>query len=407
MKALLLARKYVRELLRERMTLALLLLFPAAIIVFYYIAFGETEEGLAKFLSEMVLDQDQGYTDPQGERFRASESLIALMGEAELEGEPLFKLRLIQNQEAGAIALQEHRVALMVVIPPNFSQAISQLARDPTAATPIQITLHGDPHSDTFVFARSLLGGLIRQYALGLTGWEESVDLRYSFIPGTGTLSDFDFGVSGVLVFGITFVILASSEILVHERVQGTLRRLRLAQVRTSDLLIGLTLAMTFFALVQLPITLGSAILLGFQNNGSLFLVLLIGFLMNLTSIGIGLIIASYSRNPGEATTLASVALVPLIFLSDAMYPMPKIPLIGLFGRELQIYDLLPTSHAAHALRRITFYGEGFSDLKFEIGALVLLSLLLLGLGIRIYRHQQMRLGYRPRASEEAIAEIQ
>lgn len=203
-------------------------------------------------------------------------------------------------------------------------------------------------------------------------------------------MSDFDYGVGGIIVFGITFSVILTAEVMVREDIGGTLKRLRLTRVRAFDLLLGVTLAIMLIALVQVPITLGGALLMGFDNNGSLLLVLGIGLLMSLNSVGIGLIVACFARTPADATNLASAALVPLIFLTEAMYPMPALPIGSIGDRTIQLYDFLPATHASEALRRVTIFGENVADIAYELTALVILSVMLLALGVVLYQRRRL-----------------
>jgi ABC-2 type transport system permease protein len=177
---------------------------------------------------------------------------------------------------------------------------------------------------------------------------------------------------------------------MVREDIGGTLRRLRLTRVRAFDLLLGVTLAIMLVALVQVPITLGGALLMGFQNNGSLPLVLGITLLISLNSVGIGLIVACFARTPADATNLASAAMVPLIFLTEAMYPMPALPIGSIGSRTVQLYDFLPATHASEALRRVTIFGEGLTDITYELTMLVILSIILLAAGVLLYQRRRL-----------------
>ena len=72
------------------------------------------------------------------------------------------------------------------------------------------------------------------EFAREAAGWEgDTLTVAYELLPGTGTMSDFDFGVAGNIVFGIMFVVITASTVLVRENVTGTLRRLRLKRIKT------------------------------------------------------------------------------------------------------------------------------------------------------------------------------
>ncbi len=393
MKVIVIARKTLRELLRERMTAGLMLIFPVLLVGFYYVAFGQTEQGLAKYLSILVLNRDSGIVTPNGERWDIGQDLIDLMREAEFEGDPIFSVTEVADRQGAEITLREHKASLLMEIPSDFSHDFIEALQSAGGSSSAELILIGAPESGDYTFARSMLSGLLRQFAFEAAGWDESVDLQYRFVPGTGTMSDFDFGVGGIIIFGITFGVLVTAEVMVREDLSGTLKRLRLSRASSFDLLLGVSLAMLIIAVLQVPITLGSALAMGFHNNGSLLLVFGIGLLMSLASIGVGLIVACYSRTPGDATNLASVALVPLVFLSEAMYPMPDLPIASIGNRTIQLYDLLPTTHAAEAIRRVTIFGEGLKDIAYELVALAFLSAVILAVGVALYQRRRLSKG--------------
>jgi ABC-2 type transport system permease protein len=393
MKALSVMRKTLRELLRERMTTALMLVFPPLLVGFYYVAFGQTSEGLSKYISVLVLNRDAGVEAAGGESANAGQVFIDLLEAAEYEGKPLFNVTRVDDRPSAQITLREHKASLLIDIPVNFSAVLGEIADGNEQPQTAEITLVGAPESSEYLFARSLLSGYLRYFTLLLGGWQESIDLRYSFIPGTGTMSDFDYGVGGAIVFGIAFTTLIAAELMVREYVGGTLRRLRLTRLSAFGLLSGVTLALTVVAAVQVPITLGAALLMGFTNHGSLLLIILICLLFNLTAIGLGLLVACFSRTPADATNLASAVLVPLVFLSDALYPMPEMPLFHWGTRLIQLYDFLPTTHAVAAIRQVTVYGKGMGDLIFALTALTVLSVSTFLLGVIVYHRRRMKLG--------------
>jgi len=392
MKALSIARKSLLELLREPLIFWLLLLFPAIFVGFYYIAFGQTEEGLATYLSLLAVNDDAGAKMDGGRYWQAGADLIAVMREAEWEGDPIFDVQVVTDRRAAEIALRERKVSLLLAIPQDFTRILLESVSGTGDASPATVSLAGDPGSDNFVFAHSFLNGLVREFAGQVAGRQDApLTITYEFLPGTGSMSDFDFGVVGLIVFGVMFVIITTATVMVRENVTGTLQRLRLTRAGAADLLAGVTLAQMVAAAIQIPITFGAALAMGFCNNGSLLLAMAIGLLLNLSAVGLGLIVAAFARNDGDAVNLGSAVMVPMVFLTDAMYPMPDAPLLTIAGRTIEAYDLLPASHAAAAMRRVLILGQGVGEVAYELVAMTVLSLLLLAAGIALYHRLRMR----------------
>jgi ABC-2 type transport system permease protein len=386
MKALTIARKTLLELWREPLTLVLLLGFPIMLIVLYYVAYGETDQGLAKYLSVLVISEEEGDGLTEGE---AGAQLVQMLREVTFEGSPVFDLSLVTDRRAAEVTLREHKASLLLAIPPGFSQS---LARAAAGGPPADLFLVGDPHTDSYVFAHSLLGGLLQEFArAGSEQGEDLVTISYEFVAGTGTMSDFEFGVPGVIVFGIMFVAITTAQLMVQENVRGTLRRLRLTRVRASDLLLGVTLAQLVVALIIIPAVFGVAAALGFRSRGSLPLAMGVGLLLSLSAVGVGLITACFARNDGEAANLSATVGVLMVLVSGAMYPMPELSITTIAGHTVQVYDLFPTAHAAEAMRRVLILGDGLLAIGYEFWALAVLSLVILAAGVGLYQRLQLR----------------
>lgn len=390
MKAFYIAQKTLRELWREPLLLGLLLAFPLILLGFYYVAFGETDEGLAKHLNLWVHNQDNGAATPDGETWRIGQQLVDLLAGVEFEGKPIFSIKEIDDPHDAEIALREHKAALLLTLPPSFSA--DWLAALQEKAAPAELRLTGDPYSSNYTFARSLLDQLLREFVNETLDWQdENLTIDYAYVSGTGAMSDFDFGVPGLIVFSLMLLVTSTAQILVREHVNGALRRLRLTRLSAASLLLGVTLAQMALSLFLVPFTFGVALLLGFDSHGSLLLAMGIGLLLTLSVVGLGLIVACFAHSDSEAANLGATAGALLTLLSGAMYPMPDVPLAVIAGRSIQIYDLLPTAHAAEAMRRVLILGEGVVAVSYELAALSVLSALLLAVGVILYAKLQLR----------------
>lgn len=385
MKILVIARKLLLELWREPMLWVLLIVFPIGFIWMYDLAFGQTEGGMGHYFKVLVINEDQSLPGYEGS---LGAKLIDSLAESDLEGQPLFEIRPVGDRRQAEILLRERKAAALLFIPAGFTQAITQFRREgssPSFNTPFDIRLLGDPGTDNFVFVHGYLEGLLQEFIRAEVGWQPTLTISYEFIPGTGTTSDFDYGVPGLIVFGLMLLSASTALILVREETSGTLKRLRLAPITSGELLAGVLVSQMVLALAIVPATYAAAIALGFQSRGSWLTAVGIGLLVSLSAVGIGLLTACFTRSESAAANLSASLGVMLVLLSDAMYPVPEVPIATLFGRTIQVYDLLPTAQAAEALRKVLILGESAGEIAFEIGALAVLSLVFFLAGTGMY----------------------
>ena len=391
-KILSLTRKALIELWREPLLLGVMLFFPVTIVGFYYVAFGQTKEGLSSSLHLLVLNQDSSTEAADGTTWMAGNDLVQALREMEWDGQAVFTVTEVDGREAAEISLRERKASLLLVIPSNFTRALSESGLGPVPTSPALVSLVGDPNSDSYIFARSFIEGLVEEFTTQATGAVEAqATIAYEFLPGTGTMADFDYGVAGIIVFGVAFAIITTATVVVRETVQGTLERLRLSRATAGHVLSGVVLSQMIVAAVQVPITFGSAVGLGFRSNGSLLLAVGIVLLFSLSAIGLGLLVAAFSRNEGDAVNLGSGLLVPAVFLSGALFPLPEAPIATIAGQTIQAYDLLPATHATEALRHVLIFGEGVGAIAYELVGLTVLSTITLAVGIWLYHRFKMR----------------
>lgn len=374
------ALKSIRELVREPLLLGLLFFFPTALVGFYRIAFGQTEAGLSTYLRVVVVNEDMG---------PAGHDLAVLMTDLTWEGDPVFDVQVLDERALARSLLRERKAGLLVHIPATFSVDVQ--AAIAGGAPPASVTLEGHPGTDTYAFARSFFQGLLRGYVTQRSGEQAPpLTIDYEFLPGTGTMSDFDFGVGGIIVFGVMFLVISTATVLVRENVWGTLQRLRLSRAGSGALLLGTTLGQLLVAAIQIPITFGAAVAMGFENNGSLVLAMVIGLLLSLSAVGLGLVVACIARNDGDAANLGSAVLVPAVFLSGALFPMPQAPLFTIGTQVIEVYDFIPATPASEALRQVLVFGAGPGAILYELCMMTVVSLLLLALGVVLYRRLRM-----------------
>jgi ABC-2 type transport system permease protein len=173
----------------------------------------------------------------------------------------------------------------------------------------------------------------------------------------------------------------------------GTLRRLQITPMTSFDLLGGISAALVLVGVASIVLTFLTALALGFHSQGPVWVAILIGALTSLSIIGMGLIVACFSRSVSQAFIIANFPLGLLMFLSGAIFPIPKVRLFVLGGREIGLYDTLPPTHAVTALSKVLTLGADLSEVAYELFALTLLSVIYFAVGVWLFQRTQMKRG--------------
>jgi ABC-2 type transport system permease protein len=384
------ARKTLREYFREPALISFVLVGPVLLVWLFYSVYAPVKDNMADFVRVAVINQDAG---PQGAEL--TEALRAI----EFDGKPAVGVLVSASRQEAETAVREGKVPMLLSIPENFSSALDSVRAGGKLAIPPAVEYIGDTASLNFIFTKAFLDESVRSFIRFRSGQGEAPRSRYEFLPGTGTSADFDSSVPGLLVFSMSMLLISTAITLVREDVAATLTRLRLARLRASEFLCGIGLAQGVLSAWMILLGFGAAVALGFGRGSEMlapariFWLLIVSQLFAVACIGIGMIIAAFSRTDGDAANLGSMFLLPLVFLSGILFPMPPVELISLGGISIGVYDLLPSTLAAEILRRAVGWGEAPSAFVGILAGLCLELLVVLAVGSSLYQHRRLARG--------------
>jgi ABC-2 type transport system permease protein len=171
----------------------------------------------------------------------------------------------------------------------------------------------------------------------------------------------------------------------------GALRRLRLTRATAFDLMGGISLLYILIALLSVALAYLTALGFGFRSQGPLWLAILINVIAAIAVIGVGLMTACFSNTTARAAVIVNFPLMLLLFFSGAVFPVPDVALFTLGGHTFKLFELLPHTHAVVALNKVLSLGAGLSEVGFELGALVILTVVYFLAGIVMFQRMQFR----------------
>ncbi|MCP4517968.1 MAG: ABC transporter permease [Delftia sp.] len=192
-------------------------------------------------------------------------------------------------------------------------------------------------------------------------------------------------------MFALLLIIPQTAMLAAREIRWGTLRRLRLSHMRAWDLLGGISMAQMVVAVAQVVIVFLCALALGYHNQGSLWLAILVGLAVSFSAIGQGMVVACFVQNDSQATNAGSTLSMVQVFFSGAMYQLPPLTVFTLAGHQIDLFDVFPATHGFLALQQVLSYGAGLGEVAFRLGATLFLSALYLGAGVFVFQRLQMR----------------
>ena len=381
------ARKTLIEYLREPQLFLFILSGPPFLVLLWYIIFLPAKDRLGDYLKIQVINRDSG---------AEGAALVDMLRAIEFDGKPALDVKLIDDEAQGLISLREAKAGLMLIIPSGFTRALEDARAGGGGSLSAEIEYVGDTSSFNYVFAKGFIDPYIRGYIQVQSGLGPPIYGNYEFLPGTGTSSDFDAAIPGLLVFSLLFLIISSASSLVQEEMHRTLARLRLARVSGFELVAGVGLAQMALAVLEVAIGFAVAVALGYGRGTDLllpariFLLMAVSVLFAVPVVGLGMITAAFSRNDGDAASLGSILLVPMVFLSGILFPMPAVPLFTIGSRVVGLYDLLPSTLASEAIRKAVTLGDP-SALVYPVTGLLLETIVIVWIGAALFQKRKLR----------------
>ncbi len=182
--------------------------------------------------------------------------------------------------------------------------------------------------------------------------------LMFYFILGTeedpSGRTGFDYGFSGMVIYAVGIGTMNAAIMFAGEKGSGMLTRLDTMPTGRKNIFLGTLISETFFLMLQIIIMfiIGYGFLgLYFVNPLVLFIAFLVTILFGISSVGMGIMIASVSKNVEIANAFSLMVYMILIFISGSLMPFESV-----------IVYFTPPYWAKQLYLQLTVMGDGFND---------------------------------------------
>lgn len=377
MKILKIFWKSLKEQFRDIGAMSLSLLIGPSFVLLYWLMIpsGSTTYGV------MVLNQDRGIA--------GAEAVAVMETLSYASGDPLLDVSLVTDQEAAKTLLQNRDAEALIIIPKDFSETLATASTG--ADTTSAITLVGDLTNPYYSVGAIMASSAIDKYVQDVTSETRPITMEEIALGASGGRSEFDLYVPGMLIISVVMLVFIVSMTITYEVEAGTLHRLQLTRMTAFDLLTGISLSTILLGIIAVLLTFLVAMALGFESQGPIWAAMLIGSITAIAVVGVGLIVAAFSKTVSQAFIIANFPLIFFMFFSGAVYPLPRIRFFEFAGQVVSIYDVIPSTHAVVALNKILTLGVGLGGVLYELVSLVVLSILYFAIGIWIFHRRHMR----------------
>ena len=186
----------------------------------------------------------------------------------------------------------------------------------------------------------------------------------------------------GFVVF--FFVFLISGMALLKERTSGTLDRLLATPVKRSEIVYGYMLSYGIIAIFQTAVVVLAAIwLLDVEVVGNILNVIIVNVVLALVALAFGILLSTLAKSEFQMMQFIPLVIMPQLFFSGI------IPLSSMGEWAPTVGKFLPLTYSGDAISQIILYGHNLGDILPNLGVLMIFLIILTILnivGLRRYR---------------------
>ena len=358
MRTIAIAKKVIKELLRDKRTLAMMfvapvfimwlmnLMFSASTTVNVKLATQDLPTGLITKMDELDHVDIETYQDlDQAKEALANEKVDAVIsykdGEYQVDyaNTDASKTSMIRQVLRTSIASEGTDQLLS-----RIKQALPQLKLDAKAPEIKESYQYGDKNTGFFARMIPILIGFVVFF----------------------------------------FVFLISGMALLKERTSGTLERLLATPVKRSEIVYSYMLSYGIIAIFQTAVVVLAAIwLLDVEVVGNILNVIIVNVVLALVALAFGILLSTLAKSEFQMMQFIPLVIMPQLFFSGI------IPLSSMGAWAPTVGKFLPLTYSGDAISQIILYGHNLGDILPNLGVLMIFLIILTILnivGLRRYR---------------------
>ncbi len=379
--------KSLREQVRSYWLLLLsLIMGPFFIFVYFLIV-----ESSKSYYDITIQNSDAGAFTQQ-DTVNLGAQLIDFFKDNE-EAHATFPVRITQvfSKETATDALNKGKSHIFIEIPENFTTQLQAITNgDPSVSARVHFT--GDLTNTNYLISAVWANELLLDFTLKHTHNKRLIFVEETALGSSGETDTFTQVVPGILVISLIMLMFTASIAFVSEVENKTILRLKLTRMSALEYLAGVGSVQLLVGIVSMLLTLLTAIALGFQYQGSLGIMILIGALTSISIIAFSLVISAFTRSANEVLIVGNFPMFLFMFFTGAAFPLKSEPLFSLAGYPVSVQGLMTPVHAISALNKTLVVNLGFQEIIPELVAITVLTLIYFFIGAVFFHFRHLKL---------------
>ena len=369
-------------LIRNRMSLAALIVMPIAFLVMFGFIFpGATTQ---QHMPVGIVDLDQG---------QGSSAFVTQL-ETLNKNSSTMNFENFSSVEAAQTQINKGKLYGSFIIPPGFSYNLTH----GESANVIVYVDNSNPQIATQIetVASNTITGLNGMQAennvaqMGIAT-NKTINAQAVVFPYTPTVKTtipgqtnyFNFLAPGLMIMIVMMTVMTGiPEAISKEKEMGTFDGMLSAPISQVSIILGKTTALCVRGFTQCILILVLAIIFfGVTIQGSIMLAFFMLVLGIFSFVGIGIVAVSMSGDQASGTMIVNLLMFPMMFLGGIFYPIQQMPW---FMQDISKF--IPLTYAADAMRKIMLLNANIGDVMFQILILVAFGIITMAIAIPLFR---------------------
>lgn len=290
---------------------------------------------------------------------------------------PYIALTVSDNRHELMDKLQAGQLRGLVVIPVDFARRMQRSGDQ----APLQLITDGS-EPNTAQFVQNYVNGvwLIWQQHLAQdrgTDANSPIDVRQRYWFNPAAISQ-HFIIPGALTIIMTVIgAILTSLVMAREWERGTMEALLSTQITRTELLLSKLLPYYVLGMVALALCwIVAVLLMGVPYRGSLLILFAVSSLFLISTLGMGLLISTVTRNQFNAAMIAlNAAFLPAVMLSGFIFQIDSMPAV-----VRAVTYIIPARYFVSTLQSLFLAGNVAPVLLVNVAFLVVSAILFIGL---------------------------
>ena len=384
-RAITIARRVIRQLSRDRRTIALLFIGPMVALTLGAILFRAEPARVPVG----VVNHDQGLTIPVSGEINLANRIVE-----ELAASDTLEV-IALGQDAIQERLSDGTVQAVIVFAQDFTsafvqsrQAVLDLRLEGSNPTRSMATSAQVAQAATKALAGLAGAGLASGAAAGAApsaGAAQPVKLETTYLFGGQEFDTMDYiAPVYIALLAMFFVFLLACVAFLRERSQGTMERLAATPATRVEIVLGYMSGLVIFAIIQVAVILLFTVwVLNIHYQGSLALLFLIIALLAVVGVTMGILASAFARNEFQVLQFIPLVIIPQALLGGTFWAVADMPA---YLRPL-VYTM-PLYYANSAMRDVMLKGWGLAEIWPNLAVLVGMTAVLIVISARMMRRE-------------------